>query len=205
RIKLYADSNGHVGQIEVFNRQGGRLGTLTQSASAFTLTREPGGGVRAVPFQIPAGEATRDRGVLQRLRATHTIGRRMTIDRLRTRGPNQPGPNQRPPGGRQQQPLNRKQRQDLRQDLRQGGGAPHDVAAQHPGGTPHPAGTQHPSGPSPQDRALHPGGPPHQGGPPNQGSQPRLGGAPRQNALPRTGGTPRGSGGGGGGGRSKRH
>ena len=52
RIKLYADANGHVGQIEVFNRQGGRLGTLTQSASAFSLTREPGGGVRAVPFQI---------------------------------------------------------------------------------------------------------------------------------------------------------
>src|SRR4029077_345508 len=79
--KLYADANGHVGQIEVFNRQGGRLGTLTQSASAFTLTREPGGGVRAVPFQIPPGEAARDRVVLQRLRATHTIGRRMTIER----------------------------------------------------------------------------------------------------------------------------
>ena len=88
RVKLYADANGHVGQIEVFNRQGGRLGTLTQSASAFTLTREPGGGVRAVPFQIPPGEAARDRGVLQRLRADHTIGRRMTIERLRTRGPN---------------------------------------------------------------------------------------------------------------------
>ena len=29
RIKLYADADGHVGQIEVFNRQGGRLGTLT--------------------------------------------------------------------------------------------------------------------------------------------------------------------------------
>lgn len=63
RIKLYADANGHVGQIEVFNQQGGRLGTLSQSASAFTLTREPGGGLRAVPFQIPPGEAARDRGV----------------------------------------------------------------------------------------------------------------------------------------------
>jgi hypothetical protein len=99
RIKLYADANGHVGQIEVFNRQGGRLGTLTQSASAFTIAREPGGGIRAVPFQIPPGEAARDRGVLQRLRATHTIGRRMTIERLRTRGPNRSGPNQRTPGG----------------------------------------------------------------------------------------------------------
>ena len=190
RIKLYADANGHVGQIEVFNRQGGRLGTLTQSASAFTLTREPGGGVRAVPFQIPPGEAARDRGVLQRLRATHTIGRRMTIERLRTRGPNRQGPNQRTPS-HQQQPLNRNQHQ---------GRAPHDGASPHQGGTPHPAGTQHPAGPSPQDRTLHPGGTPHQGGPPNPGGTPRQGAQPRQN-MPRTGGPSRG----GGGARNKRH
>jgi FecR protein len=192
RIKLYADANGHVGQIEVFNRQGGRLGALTQSASAFTLTREPGGGVRAVPFQIPPGEAARDRGVLQRLRATHTIGRRMTTERLRTRGPNRQGPNQRTPG-HQQQPLNHNQHQ---------GGAPHDGASPHQGGTPHPVGTQHPGGPSPQDRTLHPGGTPHQGGPPNPGGTPRQGGQPRQN-MPRTGGPPRG--GGGSGARNKRH
>ena len=42
RIKLYADANGHVGQIEVFNRQGGRLGTLTQSASAFSSDARAG-------------------------------------------------------------------------------------------------------------------------------------------------------------------
>jgi FecR protein len=197
KIKLYADANGHVGQIEVFNRQGGRLGALTQSASAFTLTREPGGGVRAVPFQIPPGEAARDRGVLQQLRAAHTIGRRMTIERLRTRGPNRQGPNQRTPG-HQQQPLNRNQRQDLRQ-----GGAPHDGASPHQGGTPHPGGTAHPGGPSPQDRTLHPGGTPHQAGPPNPRGTPRQGGQPRQN-MPRAGGPPRG-GGGGGGGRNKRH
>jgi FecR protein len=125
KIKLYADTNGHVGQIEVFNRQGGRLGALTQNASAFTIAREPGGGVRAVPFQIPPGEAARDRGVLQRLRAAHVIGRRMTIERLRARGPNRSGPNQRTPG-HQQQPPNRNQHQ---------GG---------PGGTPHPGGPPHP-------------------------------------------------------------
>ena len=192
RIKLYADANGHVGQIEVFNRQGGRLGALTQSASAYTLTSEPGGGVRAVPFQIPPGEAARDRGILQRLRATHTIGRRMTNERLRTRGPNRQGPNQRTPG-HQQQPLNRNQHQ---------GGAPHDGASPHQGGTPHPVGTQQPGGPSPQDRTLHPGGTPHQGGPPNPGGTPRQGGQPRQN-MPRTGGPPLG--GGGSGARNKRH
>ena len=140
RIKLYADTNGHVGQIEVFNRQGGRLGTLTQSASAFTLTREPGGGVRAVPFQIPPGEAARDRGVLQRLRATHTIGSRMTIERLRTRGPNRPGPNQ---PGHQQQPLNHNQ--------------------QHQGGPPHPGGPPRQGGQPRQNMQPRTGGPPRGG------------------------------------------
>jgi hypothetical protein len=125
KIKLYADANGHVGQIEVFNRQGGRLGTLTQSASAFTLTREPGGGVRAVPFQIPPGEAARDRGVLQRLRASHAIGQRMTTERLRTRGQNRGGPNQRTPG-REQQPHDRSQHPPHQ------GGGPGAPGASHP-------------------------------------------------------------------------
>ena len=31
KIKLYPDADGHVGQIEVFNRQGGRLGTLPKA------------------------------------------------------------------------------------------------------------------------------------------------------------------------------
>jgi FecR protein len=91
RIKLYADTDGHVGQIEVFNPQGGRLGTLTQGASAFALRPGAGGRLEAVPFQIPPQEVARDRGVLQRLFASHNIGRRMTIERLRSRGGRQPG------------------------------------------------------------------------------------------------------------------
>ena len=109
RIKLYPDADGHVGSIEVFNPQGGRLGTLTQGASAFTIQRGAGGSFRAVPFQIPPQEAARDRGVLQRLFVSHNIGRRMTIERLRSRGPNRLGPNNRQPG-RQQQPFNRNPR-----------------------------------------------------------------------------------------------
>ncbi len=57
RIKLYPDADGHVGQIEVFNRQGGRLGTLTQAASAFAIRPGQGGSLRAEPFQIPPQEA----------------------------------------------------------------------------------------------------------------------------------------------------
>jgi hypothetical protein len=116
-IKLYPDTDGHVGQIEVFDRQGGRLGTLSQGASAFSIRRGAGGRLSAVPYQIPPQEALRDRGVLQRLNVSHTIGRQMAIQRRQLRSPNQPRPNNQRPGGQnnqrfpgRQQPLNRLQR-----------------------------------------------------------------------------------------------
>jgi len=114
-VKLYPDSDGHVGRIEVFNRQGASLGTLTQGASAFALRLGPGGRIAAVPYQIPAAEAARDRGALQRLSLSHTLGRQMLIQRQRSRGPGRQGPNNQRPRGRQnerapQQPLNRPQR-----------------------------------------------------------------------------------------------
>jgi FecR protein len=140
RIKLYPDADGHVGQIDVFNRQGGRLGTLTEGASAFAIQRGPGGGFRAVPFQIPAAEAARDRGVLRRLFASHAIGRRMTTERVRARGgnrsgPNRTGPHNRQPGTRQpehrqpehRQPEHRQpehQQQPSNRNPRQGGPPP---------------------------------------------------------------------------------
>jgi hypothetical protein len=127
RIKLYPDSDGHVGQIEVFNRQGGRLGTLTQGASAFTIARGPGGAFRAVPFQIPPEEAARDRGVLRRLFASHAVGRRMTAERIRTRSRNRSGPNRRGQHDRQ--------REHEQQHSRSGGG-PHGSSGPHGGGGP---------------------------------------------------------------------
>jgi hypothetical protein len=108
KIKLYPDADGRVGRIEVFDRQGGRLGALTQGASAFAIRPGAGGRLAAVPFQIPPQEAARDRGVVQRLFASHNIGRRMAIQRRQTRSRNLPRPNnQRPnnlrqPGGPQQ-------------------------------------------------------------------------------------------------------
>jgi hypothetical protein len=110
KIKLYPDTDGRVGQIEVFDRQGARLGALTQGASAFAIRPGLGGRFAAVPFQIPPQEAARDRGVVQRLFASHNIGRQMAIQRRQLRGPNRqrPNNNQRPnnlrqPGGPQQQ------------------------------------------------------------------------------------------------------
>lgn len=97
RIKLYADADGYVGQIEVFNPQGVRLGALTQGASAFVFRPGAGGRLEAVPYQIPPQEAARDRGVLRRLFASHNIGRRKTLERHRRTNQHrnnlrQPGP-----------------------------------------------------------------------------------------------------------------
>ena len=113
KIKLYPDADGRVGQIEVFNRQGARLGALTQGSSAFAIRLGQGGSFSAVPFQIPPQEAARDRGVVQRLFASHNIGRQMAVQRRQLSGPNRQRPNnlrpnnQRPnnprqPGGSQQ-------------------------------------------------------------------------------------------------------
>jgi hypothetical protein len=77
---------------------------LTQAASAFVLRPGAGGRLEAVPFQIPPAEAARDRGVLQRLFASHTIGRRKTIERLRLRRFNRPPPNNPQHPGRPQPP-----------------------------------------------------------------------------------------------------
>jgi hypothetical protein len=56
----------------------------------------------AVPFAISPQEAARDRGVVQRLFASHTIGRRLTIQRRQLRGPNFRRQNNLRPGGPQQ-------------------------------------------------------------------------------------------------------
>jgi hypothetical protein len=112
KIKLYPDADGHVGQIEVFNPQGGRLGVLTQGSSAFAIRPGPGGRFAAVPFQIPPQEAARDRGVVERLFASHNIGRQMVNQRRQLRGPNRQRPNDLGPNN--QRPNN----------LRQPGGPP---------------------------------------------------------------------------------
>ncbi len=99
-VKLYPDPDGHVGQIDVFDRQGNRLGALTQGASAFAIRAGAGGRMTAEPYRIPPQELARDRGVLQRLGISHNIGRQMLSRRQQLRSPNRQRPNnQRPPGG----------------------------------------------------------------------------------------------------------
>ncbi len=101
----------------MFDRQGGRLGALTQGASAFSIRPGANGRISAVPYQIPPQEAARDRGVLQRLNTTHAIGRQIAIQRRQTRALNRQRQNNQRPGNQQnrrgpggQQPFNRLQR-----------------------------------------------------------------------------------------------
>lgn len=86
KVKLYPDSDGRVGRIEVFapGRGGARLGMLTQGSSAFAI-RGTGGRFAAVPFAIAAQEAARDRGIVQRLHQSHNFGRQATAQRRQIR------------------------------------------------------------------------------------------------------------------------
>ncbi len=119
KIKLYADADGHVGQIQAFDRQGGRLGALTQGASAFAIRPGLGGRFTAVRFAISPQEAARDRGVVQRLFGAHRIGRPMAIQRRQLRGRNFRGPNNpRQRGGPQQQNRNLRGPQQQNRNLR---------------------------------------------------------------------------------------
>jgi len=120
KIKLYPDADGRVGQIEVFNRQGGRLGALTQGSSAFAIRPGQGGRFAAVPIQIPPQEVARDRGVVQRLLASHNVGRQMAIQRRQLRVPNRQRPNNLGPNN--QRPNNPRQPGGLQQPNRAPGG-----------------------------------------------------------------------------------
>jgi hypothetical protein len=122
KIKLYPDADGHVGQINVFNRQGGRLGALTQGSSAFVIRPGPGGQLAAVPFRIPPLEVARDRSVMQRLFTSHNIGRQMAIQRRQLRGPNLQRPNNLRPNN--QRPTNLRPNNQQPNKLRQPGGPP---------------------------------------------------------------------------------
>jgi len=128
-VKLYPDTDGHVGSIDVFDLQGGRLGALTQGSSAFALRAGPGGRIAAVPYQIPPQEAARDRGVLQRLSLSHTIGRQMIMQRQQLRRGGSQRPNNQPPGG--QRPNNQRPGGPQPNNPRPGGQQPNNP---RPGG-----------------------------------------------------------------------
>jgi FecR protein len=94
-IKLYPDADGHVGRIEVNDRQGARLGALSAGASGFAI--RPGtAGARfaAVPITISPQQQVRDQGFVRQVHATQTVGRQIVTEQRAFRRAN-PGLNNR--------------------------------------------------------------------------------------------------------------
>ena len=88
-IKLYPDADGRVGRIEVNDRAGARLGSLTQGASGFTI-RPGAGGARfaAVPLAIPQAMMQRDQGFVRQLHSTQNVGRQIVLQQREFRRAN---------------------------------------------------------------------------------------------------------------------
>jgi hypothetical protein len=183
-IKLYADANGAVGRIEVFERAAGaapgvlgtRLGLLSQAATGFAIRGGVGGRFAAAPLAISAAQIARDRGLVGRVHAAQGIGRGFIEQRRLLR--QQPGLQQQRPN-LQRQPGLQQQRPGLQQPQRPG--------LQQPGGPQRP-GLQQPGLQRTPNLGPQPGGPP--GGVPG-GRPAALPGQPGGSALPgQPGGAP---------------
>src|SRR5215470_16287499 len=144
-IKLYADANGAVGRIEVFERAAGarpgvlgaRLGLLSQAATGFAIRPGAGGRFAAAPLTISAAQIARDRGLVGNVHAAQGIGRGFIEQRRQLRqqqpgglqqrfNPRQQTPQQQQrPGQQQQQQRPGFQQQQLqRQNLQRQPGGP---------------------------------------------------------------------------------
>ncbi len=99
-IKLYPDPDGRVGHIDVSDRSGNRLGSLTQGASGFTIRPGAGGRFTAAPLMISAREVARDQGIVRQVHAAQVVGRQVVTQQraLRQANPNRTTPRNNQPG-----------------------------------------------------------------------------------------------------------
>ena len=111
-IKLYPDPDGHVGTIDVADRSGARLGTLTQGASGFTIRAGAGGRFTAAPLAISSQQAARDQGIVRQVHAAQTVGRQVVNEQraLRQANPNRTAPRNAPGSNGPQRQNNLQQR-----------------------------------------------------------------------------------------------
>jgi FecR protein len=114
-IKLYPDADGRVGRIEVFGRDGSQLGVLNRGATGFAVRAGAARAAQrftAVPLQISAQEAERDRSFVRQVFSTQLVGRQINVRRRNLQRNNPQRPNQLQPNnlqrpgqpGRQQLP-----------------------------------------------------------------------------------------------------
>jgi hypothetical protein len=199
-IKLYPDADGRVGRIELNDRQGARLGVLTQGASGFSI-RPGAGGARlaAVPLTISPQQRQRDQGFVRQVHATQTAGRQIVTEQRAFRRAN-PGLNNRnnparQPGQPQQPNQNRPGQPGQPGQNRPGQppqpGTPNNRQGQQP---PRPGTPGQPGTPPRAGRNALPANPAQPGTPPRPGqnaspatpAQPGTPLRPGQNALPAT-------------------
>ncbi|MGX9430819.1 MULTISPECIES: FecR family protein [Bradyrhizobium] len=158
-IKLYPDADGRVGRIEINDRGGAQLGTLTRGASGFTIRPDGVGGARfaAVPLTMSALQIQRDRGFVRQLYTTQNFGRQLVNEQraFRRANPGAPYPNR---------------------------GQPFRPGPQRQNMLP---GRQQPGGPGRQGLQQRPGSP--QQARPSRGDQHVLPGQPGGATLPRSG------------------
>ena len=157
-IKLYPDPDGHVGTIDINDRSGARLGSLTQGSSGFTVRRGAGGRVTAAPLVISPQQAARDQGIVRQVHAAQAVGRRVVSEQraLRRANPNRTNPRNAPGQPGQQRQNNLQQRPGGPQQP----GLPNRAGEQ--GRPQQPPGVQRP----PNAPALHQGGLPNRAAPP---------------------------------------
>ena len=204
-IKLYPDPDGHVGTIDVADRNGARLGTLTQGSSGFTLRAGAGGRITAERLTISPQQVARDQGIVRQVHAAQNVGRQVVNEQraLRRANPaNRANPQGRP-GQRQnnlqQRQNNPQQRGPQQQNLpnrneRQGQqgrpGEPHHATQPGQPGQPNHATEQ--GRPGPQNRETRQGQP-HQPPGAQRPNAPELrqGGLPNRAAAPRRAPAPR--------------
>jgi len=179
-IKLYPDPDGRVGHIDVHDRSGVRLGSLTQGSSGFTIRPGAGGRVTAAPLVISPQQAARDQGVVRQVHAAQVVGRQVVTQQRALR---QANPNRTPRSNQPGQP--RPQRQN---NLQQRPGPTQPSSPQQPGSPKQPAspskpGQQGQPQPAVPNRPGQQGQTPQQAQPPGLQKQPNAPGV-RQGGLP---------------------
>jgi FecR protein len=180
-IKLYPDADGRVGHIDISDRSGVRLGSLTQGSSGFTLRSGPGGRITAAPLVISPQQAARDQGIVRQVHAAQVVGRQVVGEQraLRRANPNRVNPNsprnlRNAPRNAPAQPGQRQNNLQPRPNTPQQPGQPNRAGESRPGGQPGQPGApnratqqgqQPPAVERPNAPALHQGGVPNRGAP----------------------------------------
>lgn len=153
KIKLYPDANGKVGHIDVSDRNGVRLGSLTQGSSGFTVRPGAGGRVTATPLVISPQQAARDQGIVRQVHAAQTVGRQVVTEQRALR---QANPNRNSPAG---QPGQRRQNNLQQRPGAQQPGAPKQPATPNRAGQQGQPGTPNKPGQPGQQGGQQPGSP----------------------------------------------